>query len=126
MICWHELAMVILELSTTYLVLEAGVQEGEAGRAALLPGLRAALGEFLEALKSFSAASLPSEMRLAAVTALQSSACLTALPTPVQQQPCTSAPGARASLPRPRVSMQMSVRCTSEHLSKTGFVRSAV
>lgn len=61
--------------------------EGEAGSAALLPGLRRALGGFLAVLRSFSAASQPSEMRLAAITALHSSTLLTALPRPAAQPP---------------------------------------
>ncbi|BDA45482.1 probable thyroid adenoma-associated protein homolog [Coccomyxa sp. Obi] len=61
--------------------------EGEAGCAALLAGLRGALGGFLAVLRSFSAASQPSEMRLAAITALHSSTLLTALPTPAAQPP---------------------------------------
>lgn len=46
----------------------------------LLSGLPEVLGDFLAALRCFSAASGPSEMRLAAISALQSSACLILLP----------------------------------------------
>lgn len=56
------------------------VQETGPSVAALLPGLPAALEEFLGALRAFSDASRTSEMRLAAVAALHASGCLTALP----------------------------------------------
>jgi len=73
------------------------VQETGANVASLLPGLPAALEEFLGALGAFSDASRTNEMRLAAVAALHVSGCLTALPASEGLADSDVSPGAALS-----------------------------